>query len=116
QSYKKGKGTKSLLVSAFRDELPEEVYNRPKQGFSLPMNEWLNGALEEFAIKGVNAACQHLNIYDPLCQVKKFKKGELHWTRVWHYCVLGHWLDNRKTEFELVNKVKKKSMMEVDLI
>lgn len=34
-------GGKQLLIDAFRDMLPEAVYNRPKMGFAFPFREWL---------------------------------------------------------------------------
>ena len=45
QRLKKGKGVKPLLVEAFVNELPREVYDRPKQGFALPMDDWIRGPL-----------------------------------------------------------------------
>ncbi len=48
QQYKRGNGTKPLLVKAFKDDLPVEVYDRPKQGFVLPMDMWLKGPLAAF--------------------------------------------------------------------
>ena len=92
QQYKMGSGVKPLLVEAFRDELPVEVYNRPKQGFALPMDNWIRGPLAEFTNEGVSAAEQILGISEPVLQKNNFLKGNLHWTRVWSWCVLGHWL------------------------
>ena len=37
--------TKPLLVDAARDLLPNEVWNRPKQGFVLPFADWMLGPL-----------------------------------------------------------------------
>jgi asparagine synthase (glutamine-hydrolysing) len=37
--------SKPLLVDATRDLLPDEVWNRPKQGFVLPFADWMRGAL-----------------------------------------------------------------------
>ena len=37
--------TKPLLVDATRDLLPDEVWDRPKQGFVLPFADWMHGAL-----------------------------------------------------------------------
>jgi asparagine synthase (glutamine-hydrolysing) len=37
--------SKPLLVEATRDLLPDEVWNRPKQGFVLPFADWMRGAL-----------------------------------------------------------------------
>lgn len=38
---KYAKAGKQLLVDAFKDILPEQVYNRKKMGFSFPFREWL---------------------------------------------------------------------------
>jgi asparagine synthase (glutamine-hydrolysing) len=40
----KGSG-KRLLRQAFADDLPEEVFRRPKMGFALPIGQWLRGEL-----------------------------------------------------------------------
>jgi asparagine synthase (glutamine-hydrolysing) len=37
--------SKPLLVAAVKDLLPDEVWNRPKQGFVLPFAEWMRGPL-----------------------------------------------------------------------
>jgi asparagine synthase (glutamine-hydrolysing) len=37
--------SKPLLVDAARDLLPDEVWNRPKQGFVLPFADWMRGPL-----------------------------------------------------------------------
>ncbi|GAA4439545.1 asparagine synthase (glutamine-hydrolyzing) [Pontibacter saemangeumensis] len=92
QRFKKGSGVKSLLVDAFRTDLPPEVYERPKQGFALPMEEWIRGPLAEFMDEGILAASDLLGLAEPLRLKEKFVAGSLHWTRVWLWCVLGHWL------------------------
>lgn len=97
EKYKKGNGVKPLLVEAFKDELPVEVYNRPKQGFTLPMSDWIKGPLAALTNEGVQAASDWLGLAEPLQQKESFDKGEVHWTRVWHWSVLGHWLINRKS-------------------
>lgn len=102
QKYKIGKGVKPLLIEAFKDELPIEVYSRPKQGFVLPLQNWIQGPLLDFTNEGVNAAAELLKLNEPLLQRDLFLSGQLHWTRVWKWCVLGHWLakqrDTRKQE------------------
>jgi asparagine synthase (glutamine-hydrolysing) len=37
---------KRILQDAFRDELPPELYNRPKKGFEVPMLNWLRKELK----------------------------------------------------------------------
>ena len=37
---------KKILQDAFRQDLPEEVYNRPKQGFEVPLLSWFRNELK----------------------------------------------------------------------
>lgn len=41
----RGNATKVLLKTAFRDLLPHEILRRSKEGFSIPMKNWLRGPL-----------------------------------------------------------------------
>ena len=41
---------KSLLIEAYRSEIPEEIINRTKKGFEVPMWAWLNGPLKELML------------------------------------------------------------------
>jgi asparagine synthase (glutamine-hydrolysing) len=43
-----GLTTKWLLKRAMRDRLPPGIATRPKQGFSIPMKNWIRGELLEF--------------------------------------------------------------------
>lgn len=36
---------KRILQDAFRNDLPEELYNRPKKGFEVPLQEWCSTTL-----------------------------------------------------------------------
>jgi asparagine synthase (glutamine-hydrolysing) len=93
QRFKKGTGVKRLLVDAYRDILPAEVYQRPKQGFALPMEAWIRGPLSEFTLKGLQMAAENVGLDAPHRVWMAFNKGSAHWTRVWKWSVLGHWLD-----------------------
>ena len=44
----KGARTKHVLKEAVKDLLPEEIVDRPKEGFVLPINDWLLDELEPF--------------------------------------------------------------------
>ena len=96
QKFKKGYGVKPLLVDAFRADLPTEVYDRPKQGFTLPMEAWIRGPLAEFTREGITTAVDLLHLTEPSRQYKNFQKGVVHWTRVWQWCIFGHWLKSKK--------------------
>ncbi len=46
-NYKLNKnGRKQILIDAFKDQLPEKVYNREKKGFEIPLFEWFKEELE----------------------------------------------------------------------
>lgn len=46
--FKIGKGIKKkILQETFRPDLPEDIFNRPKHGFEVPLLKWLNGDLNE---------------------------------------------------------------------
>lgn len=98
RNYKNGRGVKPLLVEAFQVELPPEVYTRPKQGFALPMEIWIREPLSGFTKEGVLAAADLLGLSEPLRQRDEFQRGRLHWTRVWKWCVLGHFLAKQKAD------------------
>ncbi len=40
---------KWLLRQVLKQHVPEELYNRPKQGFTIPVGEWLRNDLREWA-------------------------------------------------------------------
>ena len=44
-----GKRTKRVLKESLRGVLPDEVLDRPKQGFRVPMPDWLRGPLASWA-------------------------------------------------------------------
>ncbi|MES2651687.1 MAG: asparagine synthase (glutamine-hydrolyzing) [Bacteroidota bacterium] len=46
QSYS-DMGNKKILVESYRNELPEGYFSRPKQGFQLPVYEWVAKSLEK---------------------------------------------------------------------
>jgi asparagine synthase (glutamine-hydrolysing) len=43
----RGKTTKWIVKEAFKDLLPDEVVNRKKMGFGVPLGAWFRGGLEE---------------------------------------------------------------------
>jgi asparagine synthase (glutamine-hydrolysing) len=44
-----GRTTKRLLRAILARYLPRHLYERPKMGFSVPLDRWLRGALKEWA-------------------------------------------------------------------
>lgn len=74
------KQIKHLLALAFDGLLPKEIWNRPKQGFVFPFEQWMQhiepSGISTDRIKGLQLAMQ---------------KKHLHWSRYWSYM-----LSNRK--------------------
>ena len=69
------KQKKGLLIEAFRNLLPEAVWNRPKMGFSFPLQQWF--------IKGGQISDKSLYIDNEFAtqQILKFKAGKMHWSK-----------------------------------
>ncbi len=80
-----GNGPKPLLVNAYKDALPQAIWNRPKMGFSFPFTEWLNKSefVKELMESGSANTRQNY---------QRFKVGDLHWS---HLMALIH-LNNKK--------------------
>ncbi|MBS1627440.1 MAG: asparagine synthase (glutamine-hydrolyzing) [Bacteroidetes bacterium] len=64
---------KHLLIKAFKNELPETIWNRPKQGFVFPFEMWM---------KHVQLQQQNKNAKQLL---KGLTNGNIHWSRYWCY-------------------------------
>ncbi len=66
---------KGLLIEAFKKELPEPVWNRPKMGFSFPFTEWF--AESSFVKETMNegSELQQKNY-------QQFLTGDLHWSQL----------------------------------
>lgn len=64
---------KMLLIDAFKDILPEEIWNRKKMGFSFPFQEWMR-RFEQIAEPEnyQNKKTRKL--------MKEFNQGKLHWS------------------------------------
>lgn len=72
---------KQILINAFKDQLPEAVWNRKKMGFSFPFTQWLNNNVfvKDTLAQG-NAATQS--------NYKKFTEGKLHWSHLMSLIIL----------------------------
>lgn len=78
-----GSYQKQLLISSFKNSLPEEIWQRPKMGFSFPFEEWLKNSpylemLKQSSNKHTQKACSD------------FLAGRLPWSRIMSLIVLKH--------------------------
>lgn len=89
---------KDLLLRATRDLIPEQIWNRPKMGFTLPMRAWMLGPLRDYCRGGLAVLTS-----DSLLDAGKadkawadFERNTLHWPAPWALVVLGHYLKHNK--------------------
>jgi asparagine synthase (glutamine-hydrolysing) len=90
--------SKPVLVHAMEDLLPREVWNRPKQGFTLPFSRWLRSDLqrevsarldgEAGASLGLNCAAVRSVWNDFLSPGRGYT-----WSRPWALYTLIRWAD-----------------------
>lgn len=75
---------KKILIDSFKNILPEAVWNRPKMGFTFPLQQWMknNRAItDESYYRGKMAKAI----------VNNFNNGKIHWSRAFSlYQVQGH--------------------------
>jgi asparagine synthase (glutamine-hydrolysing) len=91
---------KKLLVRAFEKELPPEVWNRKKMGFTFPMQEWMKNELRSRCKKNLTELDEK-NIFEKDICTKLwnfFLNGHplVPWTRIWHLVVLNEWMNRNK--------------------
>ncbi len=93
-----GQMRKRILQDAFRDMLPEELYQRPKKGFEVPLLKWFRTSLKSMIDDDLlgDQLIRKQNLFD-LDEIKKLKKhlfsmnpGDSHAT-VWALIVFQWW-------------------------
>ncbi len=87
---------KYLLKQVLYDYVPKEIFDRPKWGFSIPLNQWLKNDLKYLIDKYLNVSVveqygviqfEWVDYY-----VKQFLNGkEYYYNRVWLLIVLHQW-------------------------
>jgi asparagine synthase (glutamine-hydrolysing) len=103
-----GRRPKPLLVDALGALLPEEIWSRPKMGFTLPFERWLRSSLQ--------AELDETFSRDSLGQLgvdakharsiwQRFKKNPQHqpWSRPWALYVLAKWCELNDVAAQGVN-------------
>jgi len=72
------KQKKFLLIEAFKDELPYEIWNRKKKGFTFPLETWFR-----------QIPIFQNNWYIPIGWLKKFEKKQINYGRLWNIFILS---------------------------
>ena len=87
---------KSLLRANLGVELPREIVNRRKRGFTLPFEQWLRGEMRpvvEDALLKSNWDQTSIS-YSAVREVwNRFLVGETSWSRPWSLFVLKRWCE-----------------------
>jgi len=97
---------KRLLVESLGGLLPKQVVNRPKQGFTLPFDLWMRGALREFCEERLNSERIGSRGIFKHAQVQKLWqdflecKTNVSWSRLWILVVLEEWLERNQVVCE----------------
>ena len=87
---------KSLLLASLGVELPREVVNRPKRGFTLPFERWLRGEMRpvvEDALLKSNWDQTSISVNAVREAWNRFLSGETSWSRPWSLFVLQRWCE-----------------------
>ena len=72
---------KPVLVGAVSSDLPNEVWNRGKMGFTFPFAEWLREGAEELQASSLEQKLLDAKMVERVW--KGFREGRLHWSRPW---------------------------------
>ena len=91
---------KKLLVDSMKDWLPDELVNRPKMGFLLPWDQWMNNELKDINIENLSTL-NELKLFNPkeidnLWKRYLRKDPRIPWSRIWPLVVLGHWMKQNR--------------------
>jgi asparagine synthase (glutamine-hydrolysing) len=79
---------KKMLVEAVGD-IPLELVNRPKMGFTFPFEDWMmNGQLKDLIIEKIKNLNTDFNLYPFVLDLEK-----LHWSRLWALFILSKYND-----------------------
>ena len=74
--------SKQILINTFRDSLPQEIWDRPKMGFSFPFAKWLaSSTYVKELMENSNKNSRE--------SYRKFMKGRLHWSHLMSLIILS---------------------------
>lgn len=90
---------KGALIEALEPMIPENIYNRPKKGFVLPMERWMKNELLDFTQQGLFES--PLAELVPQSVLLKYwnnflnnNEKSISWSRIWTLATLGHWMQH----------------------
>lgn len=98
-SYFRG-NQKWPLKTILGDYLPENLINRPKQGFAIPLEQWLRGPLNDWAESLLDSrnirSVGYLNEKSVTAMWRQFKLGQFGWQHhLWSILMFLSWYEQR---------------------
>ncbi len=81
--------SKHVLKQAMRGYLPENIIDRPKRGFGVPVDEWLEGSLGTRIERELTRFCRDTGFFDE-AGVKELMSGQSR-VRVWYLYNFALW-------------------------
>ncbi|MFZ3340237.1 MAG: asparagine synthase (glutamine-hydrolyzing) [Terriglobales bacterium] len=87
---------KPLLLKSLGVELPSEIVNRPKRGFTLPFEHWLRAEMKPMVEDALskNGGVQDVLSAGSVREVwNRFLAGRTSWSRPWSLFVLKRWCE-----------------------
>lgn len=92
------KAMKYLLKEILYELVPRQIFERPKQGFSIPLSKWLKGELRCWLDKYTSREVieRHNIVHYPIVEKirKQYLKGMDHlYNRLWALIILHWWLE-----------------------
>jgi asparagine synthase (glutamine-hydrolysing) len=92
--------TKVILKSLLKEYLPESMFDRPKSGFGIPLDEWLRGPLLNWADSYLNSnilSNGYLNVDNILGKWNEHKKRRKNWgNALWTVLMFQVWLESNQ--------------------
>ncbi len=89
---------KYLLKQVLYDHVPKEIFDRPKWGFSIPLEKWLRSELAYLISENLNQEIVEKTglVNWPVVQnlINKFRQGQHHlYNRIWLLILLHNWMN-----------------------
>ncbi|MFZ0478930.1 MAG: asparagine synthase (glutamine-hydrolyzing) [Terriglobales bacterium] len=91
-----GGSPKGLLLRGLGVELPREIVDRPKRGFTLPWERWMRADLKPLIEQTLQSQAEPLPLLSPRAVADvwdRFLAGQTSWSRPWALFVLQRWCE-----------------------
>lgn len=94
EKYKQsGDCSKYILKQVLYDYVPEKLFDRPKWGFSIPLDKWMKNELKDYIESYLFLENDYIDSHQVKTLYTRFLKGENHlYQRVWAVFVLNKFL------------------------